>query len=170
MDFQALLEREHSKALTAKIVKEVCENPQRMDELIHLLLHAENRIKQRASWPISFIAQRHPWVLTPHLPVLVDMLAQKDNHPAINRNILRALQYIHPLPEECRGKALTYGFDLLNDPDQPIAVKAFSMTVLFNISKEYHEIRNELRLSIEEQMVNGSAGIKSRGKKILKAI
>jgi hypothetical protein len=52
----------------------------------------------------------------------------------------------------------------------PIAIKVFSMTVLFNISKNVPEFRDELAIIIEDQMPYGSAGFKSRGKKTLKGL
>ena len=59
---------------------------------------------------------------------------------------------------------------MLNSPNEPIAVKAFSMTVIFNLSKKYPDIVPELKASIEYLMPNASAGIKSRSNKILRAI
>ena len=44
------------------------------------------------------------------------------------------------------------------------------MDVLFNITKKFPELREELRLSIEDQMPFGSAGFLSRGTKILKLL
>lgn len=44
------------------------------------------------------------------------------------------------------------------------------MTILHNLSKEHPDLKNELRVAIEEQMPYASAGFKSRGNKILKAL
>ena len=44
------------------------------------------------------------------------------------------------------------------------------MTVLGNLVKKYPEIKNELKYVIEEQFADQTAGFRSRGKKILKAI
>lgn len=61
-----------------------------------------------------------------------------------------------------------YVFDTLNSGREPVAVKVFSMTVLFNIVQVYPELSEELEISIEEQMPFGSGGFKSRGRKVLK--
>ena len=82
---------------------------------------------------------------------------------------MRALQYVD-IPEKYQGKILDVCFRLLKSSDEPIAVKAFSMTVIFNLSKKYPDIIPELRATIKALMPNGSAGIKSRGNKVLKAI
>ena len=41
------------------------------------------------------------------------------------------------------------------------------MTVLYNLSVNIPEIKNELKLLIEDLLPYGTAGIKSRGRKIL---
>ncbi|MCK5279227.1 MAG: hypothetical protein KAQ62_19445, partial [Cyclobacteriaceae bacterium] len=58
----------------------------------------------------------------------------------------------------------------LNSGKEPVAVKVFAMTVLFNIVQVYPELSEELEISIEEQMPFCSAGFKSRGRKVLKAL
>jgi len=97
------------------------------------------------------------------------MMRQKDNHDAVNRNILRTFQYVD-IPEKHQGKVLNICFDFLNDNCQPIAIRAFSMTVISNLSKKYADIIPELKISIEALMPNASSGLKSRGKKILKTM
>ena len=42
------------------------------------------------------------------------------------------------------------------------------MTVLGNLAKQYPEIKAELKLLIEYQLLHQSAGFKSRAKKVLK--
>lgn len=169
MNFRKELEHGQSKALTTAIVNEVCNSPKKMDELMQCFITGPFRITQRAAWPMSFVAQKHPKLLFKYYPVLIDLLNQPNKHDAINRNILRAFQFVE-IPEEHQGHVLDISFKLLNSPSEPIAVKAFSMTVIYNLSKIYLDIIPELKASIEALMPNASAGIKSRGNKILKAI
>jgi hypothetical protein len=59
-------------------------------------------------------------------------------------------------------------FQFLADPKETIAVRCFSMTVLTNLSKEYPEIKNELRAMIEGILVQkASAGFRTRARKVL---
>ncbi len=61
-------------------------------------------------------------------------------------------------------------FKYLEFPDEALAVKVFSMTVLGNLAKKYPEIKPELKLLIEDQLPHQTAGFKSRAKKILKQL
>ena len=59
-------------------------------------------------------------------------------------------------------------FEYIASTDEPVAVKAFSLTVLQNLSKKYPEIRQELKTIIEDRWDYESAAFKSRAKKLLK--
>lgn len=169
MNFKSLLESEHSKTTTNLIVNEICEHPEKMDELMKIFVEGPIRITQRAAWPLGFIAEKKPNLLAKYYDIFINELHKPNNHDAVTRNILRALQYTK-IPEKHQGIILNRCFEFLNDVNQPIAIKAFSMTVAYNLSKQYPDIKNELKISIESLIPHGSAGIKSRGNKILKQI
>jgi hypothetical protein len=169
MDFRKLLEGGHSKANTTIIVEEVTRSSKKMEDLMACFIQGPVQITQRASWPISFIAQQKPELLSPYYPVFIELLNTPNKHNSINRNILRAFQFVN-IPEEHEGTILDISFKLLNSNHEPIAVRVFSMTVIFNLTKKYPELIPELQASIEVLMPNASAGIKSRGNKILKRI
>ena len=169
MNYRKELEQGQSKILTTAKVKEVANSQKKMDELMRCFVDGPIRITQRAAWPMSDIAKKHPHLLFKYYPTLLTLLNQKDKPDAINRNILRALQFV-TLPEEHEGNILDISFRLLNSPTEPVAVKAFSMTVIYNLTRKYPDIVPELKASIATLLPNGSMGIKSRGNKILKAI
>ena len=169
MNFHAALKAEQSKALTTKIVAEIIAEPARMREIVDLILDAPFRITQRAAWPLSVVAEKYAEILEPYLPILVKKLEEKGNHPAVNRNIVRALQYI-TVPEALEGTVLDNCFNLLNSKNEPLAVRCFSMTVIHNLVDKYPDIKHELASSISAQMPLQSAGFRARGRKILKAL
>ena len=65
---------------------------------------------------------------------------------------------------------MTLCFDYLLSLDEEIAVKAFSLTVLNNLSILYPEIKQELKTIIEDRWEFETAAFHSRAKKILKEI
>jgi hypothetical protein len=98
---------------------------------------------------------------------LTEQLARKDVHPAVIRNSVRILQKIE-IPEAFHGKLMHSCFGLIETPETPVAIKAFSLTILQHLSKYYPEIQQELKLIIEERWAHETAAFKSRAKKILK--
>ena len=65
---------------------------------------------------------------------------------------------------------MTAYFDFIQSPETPIAVKAFSLSILSNLSADYPEIRSELRLIIEQQWEHATPAFRSRARKILKSM
>lgn len=169
MNFRKQLELEHSKKATTKIVSEICQSNNKMGDLMNCFIEGPVQITQRAAWPISFIAEKHPELLNEYYPIFIKLLNTQNKHNSINRNILRAFQYVE-VPQKHEGAILDVCFKLLNSSSEPIAVKAFAITVIYNLSKKYPDIIPELKASIEALLPNASAGLKNRGNKILNAI
>lgn len=168
MNLKQEILKEHSKTQCNKIVNWVGNNQQRFDELIELFLHDEYRVTQRAAWPVSNCVIANHFLINKHWKKLIDNLRKPDIHNAIKRNTVRFLQYIQ-IPKKQRGPIMDICFGFLESPTEPLAVKVFSMQVLYNLSLIYPEIKPELKLLIEEQFLNQTAGFKSRAKKILSA-
>ncbi|PZR22301.1 MAG: hypothetical protein DI535_26495 [Citrobacter freundii] len=169
MNLREQLLREHSKSNCLKVVKWIGDSPVRFAELIELFLKDEYRIVQLAAWPMSYVAEAHPEMIRKHLPRLIKNLERTGTHPAVRRNTIRLFQYIQ-IPEKFQGQVMNLCFEYIADPQEKAAVKAFSLTVLENLSELYPEIRPELKTIIEERMDTETAAFRSRAKKILKKL
>ena len=159
--------KEHSKANCSKIVIWVGNNQKKFDELFNMFLTDEYRVVQRAAWPVSYCAQLHPELITKHFVKLIKNLYKPGLHDAVKRNTVRLLQYV-TIPGKFHGKVMDICFRFISSPDEAVAVKAFSLTVLQKLTMQYPEIKNELRLVIKESWDYETAAFKSRAKKILK--
>jgi hypothetical protein len=169
MNLIKLILKEHSKANTNKIVEWVGKDPERFKELIDIFLTGAYRVTQRAAWPLSYCVDQHPGLIKPHLKKVLANLKKPGIHDAVKRNTLRFLQDIK-IPKSLQGSAANMCFDYLSNPKEPIAIRVFSMTVLANLAKENPELKNEIIPIIEDQLPFGSAGFRSRGMKVLKAL
>lgn len=169
MDIRAALVQEHSREQAHKICDYIGGDQERFEVLLDLFINDEPRVVQRSAWVLSKCADRHPYLIQPHLRTLLENLKKEKIHDAVKRNTVRVLEKVD-LPEDLLGLAADLCFDYLADPKEPIAVRVFSMTILYNICVKEPELSNELRLLIEEFLPHGSAGFKSRGKKTLKAL
>lgn len=141
----------------------------RFSQLITCFLGNEYRLVQRASGALSVAALLQPELLTPYLPEIVTRLQQKNVPDAVTRNCVRILQDID-LPEALHGAVMNTCFELVTTPQTAAAIKAFSLTILYNLSHHYPEIKPELQLVIEEQWETETAAFRSRGKKILEKL
>lgn len=159
--------KEHSKAQTQKFIDWVGTSQTRFDELVQLFLGDEYRVTQRAAWPLSYIAIAHPQLVKKHLPVFVKLLGNPKLHKAVRRNVVRLLQFVE-IPKKLHGEVMNYCFDFIADVNEAAAVKAFSLTILENLSKKYPEIKGEIKTIVEERWDYESVAFHSRAKKFLK--
>ena len=160
--------KEHSRTQAEKIASYIGNNEIRFAELMELFFGNTYRVTQRAAWIVSICAERNPFLIEPFLSKMVNNL-EREVHDAVKRNTLRIFQSIE-LPKKLWGKTVNICFRFLIDADEPIAVKVFAMTVLSNICKYEPELKNELKLVLEDQLENASAGFKSRAQKVLNGI
>lgn len=159
--------KEHSKAQCTAIVNWVGTSQQRFDELFRLFLNDEYRVVQRADWPVSYCVIAHPQFIKKHWAALVKNLQKPNLHNAVKRNSIRLLQDI-PIPEKYQGSIMDICFNYLQSPTEAVAVKAFSLTVLNNLAKQYPEIIPEVQLILEDQAQCLTAALKVRAREFLK--
>lgn len=169
MNLREEILKEHSKAQCNKIVKWVGADQQRFNELLFLFLHDEYRVVQRASWPVSNCVIAHPVLISKHWKKLISNLKKENLHDAVKRNSLRFMQDME-IPVKFHGELMNLCFTFLESPRESLGVKVFSMSVLGNLAKIYPDIIPELKLIIEEQLPQASAGFKCRAKNVLKSI
>lgn len=157
---------EHSKVQAIKIAKYAILSRKNMRELMDCFSSGEYRIAQRAAYSVLWVDKLKPNALKPFIGEIVELLERKDVHVSVIRNSVRILETID-IPEEHHGEVVNACFNFLENPKTPIAVKAFSMTTLFNLTKVYPDILHELILVIEEGWDNETPAFRSRGRKIL---
>ncbi len=158
--------KEHSKAQCTTIVRWVGASQQRFNELFKLFLNDEYRVVQRSAWPVSYCVIAHPNFIKKHWAALIKNLQKPNLHNSVKRNSIRLLQDI-AIPKKHQGQIMDICFKYVESPTEAVAVKAFSLTVLSNLAKQYPEIVPEIKLLIEEQIDHQTAAFKSRAKVFL---
>jgi hypothetical protein len=168
MNLREEILKEHSKAQCNKIVNWVGDSRQRFNELFHLFLNDEYRVRQRAAWPVSYCVEAHPAFIKDNFSKLLKNLEKAELHDSVKRNSIRLLQNV-AIPKKYQGRVMHFCFEYLESPTEAVAIKAFSLTVLGNLAKQYPEIIPEIKLLIEDQLPHQTAAFKSRAKAFLKA-
>jgi hypothetical protein len=170
MDIKQRLSEEHSKSLTMAVVDYIAEDKTKFKILMDLFLNGQVKLVQRAAWPLSYLAIAHPKLIKPYLGKLIIKLQQTDNHPSVPRNILRILEEIE-IPEKYEAYLVACCFSILTREADPIASKAYSITVASKICKKYPDLKNELRLHLEHiQNYPITPAIKFRIKRAIKEL
>jgi hypothetical protein len=158
--------KEHSKPHALKIANYACESKKNFKELMKCFLDDEYTLAQRAAWSVKWAAKKKPEMVWPHIKDLVSVLHKKNVHDVVIRNSIRVLQEIN-IPEKFHGEVMDTCFQFLEKPSSPVAIKVFSLTTLFNLSRIYPEIRSELKLIIEDNWEHATPAFRARAKKML---
>ena len=157
-----------SKDEKNRLSRQARHDPALLQELMEYFLHGGPRVCQNAAWAISYVGEKQPELLNDHLAVMAEVLSNS-NDDWIKRNILRVFQYVD-IPEPLWGIVAERSLELLANGREAVAIRVFAMTVLLHIVYKVPELKNELRVIVEDQMPYGSAGFQSRGRKVLKSL
>ena len=169
MDLKKRLNLGQSKMQTHEVVDYVNGIPNRFKELIEVFLAGPYRVTQHAAWPLSICVEKWPYLIDPHLGKVLKALGKPGIHDAVTRNTMRLLQFID-IPKRYRGAVAELCFAYLQNPKQAVAIRVFSMSVLANICVHEPELKQELKIILEDQLPFGTAGFKSRATKVLKML
>lgn len=168
MNLKAEIEKEHSKAQATKIATYIGNNQHLFDHLMELFLKEGYRITQRAAWVIRLCVDKYPELIEPYLNEIIENL-NRPVHDAVKRNTLSILQH-KEIPGDQMGSLATICFDFLTSRQEPVAIKVFAMTILANIAQKEPDLKQELKICIEDQLPFASAAFVSRGKKVLEKL
>jgi len=158
---------EHSRKQGLKIAGWIGNDKKRFSRFLDLFLHDEYRVVQRSAQVLGFIADEHPELIEQNIHKIVNRLFDDNIHIAVKRNVVRILQFVH-IPENLHAKVINICMAYLSNPDETVAVRCFSMTVLTNLSKVYPELKSEIISVLNSRFMGSSAGLKARVKKVFK--
>ena len=164
MNLRDTILEKHSKDQMLRIVAYVGNDKRKFDELMQLFFEDEYRVSQRASWAVSHCIQKNPLFAKKYLPLMLDNL-KNPVHDAVVRNTIRILQLVE-IPANLHAQVMDICYQLVSTHTTPVAIKAFSITVLSNLSQIYPELKNELKTLMEDQLPTASPAIISRAKRI----
>ena len=167
MNLREKILQEHSRKQCDEIVAWVGSSQKRFDELFLLFMSDEFIVVQRSAWMVSYCLEANSKFVEKHFDNLVLQLQNPEVHNAVKRNTIRALQHLE-IPEKHKGTIMNCCFNFVEDINEKAATKAFALTVLFNLSKEYPEILPEIKLLVQERWDVEGAAFRSRAKWFLK--
>jgi len=159
------IELNYSKLGLERVAQDCIDSPEMFDLLIELISKEKGRPAQIASWVLSKVTDLNSNLVAWHFKPLLKLINQTGS-AAVNRNLIRTFMRID-IPQEYHGQLIDACLYALQNRDNSIAERAFSMHVLGKYVKLYPDLSNELIPVIEERMPHESAGFKSIGRKLL---
>jgi hypothetical protein len=168
MNYKEHLAKEHSRTLTDAIANKIGSDPIEFKKIIDIIFNEKAPLPQRASWILAVSGRSNPELITPYISKFIDSLPQL-KIDGIKRNMLSSL-CSQDIPKKLRGKIVNICFDFILDPEETVAVKVLCLEIVWKISQQHPELKNELKVVIEDQIPKTTAAFLSRGSKILRAI
>lgn len=168
MNLRQELLKENSRKQRMFIAGYIGHDPEKFKELMVLFTGNEKRVVQLAAAVADECIMAHHSLAAPYWPDYIRLLHQP-LHDAVSRNILRFMQFI-TIPEPYQAEVLELCFGFMMSEKEPVAVRAFAMTVAYRIACEQPDLKNEVQMVIEDMLHQGSAGIRARGNKLLKKL
>lgn len=170
-DFQEIVNNMMSNKEAEWVAASAIENPAIFLKLYNYSFSTDKHLAFRASWTLSKVCDKFPEMIVPYLPKVIETLANIENESTL-RSFLRiiSLSDLSQFGTRHHGLLADLCFNIIKSGFSAIAVKAYSMEILYNLAVIYPELANELSASILVLMEDGSAGITSRGNSILKKL
>jgi 8-oxo-dGTP diphosphatase len=170
-DLQEIVNNMMSMKEAEWLATSAIEIPAIFTKLFEYSCSAEKKLAFRASWTLTKVCDKYPEIIYPYLSQIVDKLRKIDNDSTL-RSFLRILSLsdLTKLNGHQQGLLADFCFNSMNSGFSAIAVKAYSMEILYRLTIIYPELANELATSIRLHMENGSAGITARGRLVLKKL
>ena len=171
MNIRELLLESRSKANCERIVRYIQSNPQEMQQFMDCMLSSDLHLNEKAAWVLHFFEDHAPEMLDPWQEQLLKKCKEPDAPDAVKRAVMR-LWGDHGYPEQIEGEVYDLGIRFL-EGQEAIAIKAHAMFACLRLVKKYPELKPEFEAALTatlERDGQESAGIRSRGNKVMKLL
>lgn len=153
------------------IATSAIDNPVIFRKLLEYSFSSDKRLAFHSSWALTKVCDKYPESIYTYLHEVVVSLTKLDNESA-ERSFLRILSLtdMERISPKDHGILADHSFSALRSGFTAIAIKAYSMEILYKLAVIYPELANELAATIHMLQGEGSAGIVARGILILKKL
>ncbi len=159
-----------SRRLADLVVNEVGSNQEKFNELAKVMLEDEYPVSMRAARALSLCVDNHPGLVQPMVNDLV-LNMEKVHTEGVKRAILKIFTSdTIQLTEDQEGILFDKCISYMISATEAIAIKAYSMDIVYNISNKYAELKQEIKEVLHVMLNDESAGIRARAGNMLKSI
>lgn len=164
-ELKNIFQQRFSKEQTIWLTQEIIQSKVLFDEVISIIIKNEPPFTIGPSWVMGYAGIERPAWYVIRLPELLESL-KPQTHQAVYRSIVSVLRQIH-IPENIEGLVTDCCIRWVEDANQTIAVKSFSLHILSKIMEKQPELCPEIKLITENLLPFASSGLKNTSEKIL---
>ena len=170
-DLQKIVNNMMSMKEAEWVATSAIENPAIFVKLFEYSNSSDKKLAFRASWTLTKVCDKFPEIIHPYLQQIVDSLGRIENESTL-RSFLRILSLndLSKITGREHGILADFCFAKLNSGVSAIAVKAYSMEIIYRLALIYPELANELSATINMLQGEGSAGMIARGRMVMKKL
>jgi len=170
-DFLGIVKNMRSTKEAEWIAASAIETPAVLRKLFEWSYSDDRKLAFHSSWTFSKLFDSNPRLIHPYLDIMTDRLDHAC-HESARRSFLRILSFteLSMVRRELHGKLADYCLNALNSSFSAVAIKAYSMEILYRLALLYPELANELSASISMLHEESSSGVLARGRIILKKL
>lgn len=169
MDFYKALDTDSSRLVGEIVTEAVGNNLQHFKEVMDIALNDIPKISSRAGRVVLLCSIKYPDLLISVLDEVIGKIPELKNHGAL-RTLLKVLTTIDISDHKHLSILLENCFKFLTDNDYPVAIKIYSMEILFRICTIEPDLKYELISVIEDQVPKNSNSFKAKARHILKEL
>ena len=159
----------------------VLEHPENLEELLQFCFHDDTKLATKATWVLEFVCREDLICILPYLDFFFENLPDAKSDGQLRSFALicelLTIGYYEKAFETYQNVFLPRHKEIMTEccfdwmiTNQKVACQARAMTALYYLGTETDWIHPELATIIQQNLPQGSAGYKSRGKKTLELI
>ncbi len=151
------------------LAKYFVQEPGQLDILIKTAFDDSETYTWRAAWMIDKIHEEKPDLILPYFQSITEFAIHTKNSGK-RRHFLKLIS-LHDIPDENMALLLNFASEMFTNASEPVAVRVHAMQILYGIALKEPDFSGELIEMIGHEIeYHGSAGIASRGRKLLKKL
>ncbi len=171
----------HSREKRQYYANLVIDNPMLISKLLEILFMVDDKISPRAAWVLEFMCSKNIASIVPYLDEFTEKINTVHLDSAV-RPVAKICELLiaaytskddnkvkQSLKSNHKERIIETCFDYMIK-EEKVAPKAYAMSTLFLLGKEYDWIHPELALILERDFHLQSAAFKARARHILKKI
>ncbi len=167
-NFSLLFKTRLNKSQVNELSLLVSNSKELFDELISIIINGTHHEAFMASWVLQYAGVKQPEWFYENLEALLKHLEINTNESVL-RCVTRVI-WKTKIPREMDGIVTQKCFEWLENKENPIAVKAFSIHILSKIIDHEPELCHEIKDLTESVLPYASSGLANSAEKLLKKI